>query len=45
MPETGFFAQKQRSPTSLALVILLHAALIAAVILIKGPAFQRPSIR
>ena len=40
MPETGFFAQKQRSPTSLGLVILLHAALIAAVVLIKGPAFQ-----
>ncbi len=41
MPETGFFAQKQRSPASFALVILLHGALIAAVILIKGPAFQR----
>ena len=41
MPETGFFAQKQRSPTSLALVVLLHAGLIAAVILIKSPAFQR----
>ena len=41
MPETGFFAQKQRSPTSLALVILLHASLIAAVVLIKGPAFTR----
>ena len=41
MTETGFFAQKQRSPTSLALVILLHGALIAAVVLIKGPAFHR----
>ncbi len=40
MPETGFFAQKTRSPASLGLVILLHAALIAAVVLIKGPAFQ-----
>ena len=41
MPETGYFAQKQRSPASLALVVLLHGALIAAVVLIKGPAFQR----
>jgi protein TonB len=41
MPDTGFFAQRQRSPASLALVILLHAGLIAAVVLIKGPAFQR----
>ena len=41
MSETGFFAQKRRSPTSLGLVILLHAALLAAVILVKGPAFQR----
>src|SRR3954462_8749157 len=41
MPETGFFAQKRNSPTSLGLVILLHAALIAAVILIKSPAFER----
>ena len=29
MPEAGFFAQKRNSPTSLGLVILLHAALIA----------------
>jgi protein TonB len=41
MPEAGFFAQKRNSPTSLGLVILLHAALIAAVVLIKGPAFVR----
>jgi protein TonB len=41
MPEAGFFAQKQRSPTSLAVVVLLHAGLIAAVVMIKGPAFTR----
>jgi protein TonB len=41
MSETGYFAQKRNSPTSLGLVILLHVALIAAVILVKGPAFQR----
>jgi protein TonB len=41
MPETGFFAQKRNSPTSLGLVILLHGALISAVIMIKSPAFQR----
>src|SRR5438132_6284256 len=40
MSEAGFFAQKRNSPTSLGLVILLHAALIAAVVLIKSPAFQ-----
>jgi protein TonB len=41
MSETGFFAQKRNSPTSLGLVILLHGALISAVVLIKGPAFIR----
>ena len=40
MPETGFFAQKRGSPTSLGLVILFHAALIAAVVLIKSPVFR-----
>ena len=30
MPEAGFFAQKQQRPGGLALVILLHAAVIAA---------------
>src|SRR3954451_3344918 len=47
MPEAGFFAQKRNSPTSLGLVILLHGALIAAVVLIKSPAFQhltRPTV-
>jgi len=39
MSETGFFAQKRNSPTSLGLVILLHGALISAVVLIKSPAF------
>jgi len=41
MTEAGFFAQKQSSPSSLALVILLHAAVLAAVIMIKGPQFIR----
>jgi protein TonB len=41
MTEAGFFAQKRNSPSSLALVILLHAALLAAVIMIKGPQFIR----
>lgn len=41
MPEAGFFAQKRNSPGGLALVVLLHAALIAAVILIKSPQFIR----
>ena len=41
MQEAGFFAQKRNSPTSLGLVILLHAALISAVIMIRSPAFER----
>ena len=41
MPEAGFFAQKRSSPGGLALVVLLHAALITAVILIKSPQFLR----
>lgn len=39
MTQTGFYAQPRNSPTSLALVILLHAAVLAAVIMIKGPSF------
>ena len=41
MSETGFFAQKRNSPASLGLVILLHGALISAVVLIKSPTFRR----
>lgn len=41
MTEAGFFAQRRNSPSGLALVILLHAALLAAVIMIKGPQFIR----
>lgn len=39
MTQAGFYAQKRNSPSSLALVILLHAAVLAAVIMIKGPRF------
>lgn len=41
MPDAGFFAQKRNSPAGFGLVVLLHAALIAAVVLIRSPAFQR----
>ena len=41
MTQAGFFAQKRNSSGSFALVILLHAALIAAVVLIKSPQFIR----
>jgi len=41
MTEAGFFAQKTRSPTSLVMVIALHVAVFAAVVLIKGPQFIR----
>lgn len=39
MSEAGFFQQKRTSPTSFALVILLHAGVLGAVIMIKGPTF------
>jgi protein TonB len=41
MTEAGFFAQKRNSPTSLALVILLHAGVLGAVIMIKSPVFEQ----
>ncbi|HMG47116.1 MAG TPA: TonB family protein [Allosphingosinicella sp.] len=41
MTEAGFFAPRQNSPGSLTVVILLHAALLAAVIMIKSPVFER----
>lgn len=41
MTEAGFFAQKRNSPSSLALVIALHAGLITAVAMIKSPQFVR----
>lgn len=44
MTEAGFFAPKQNSPGSLAVVILLHAAVLAAVIMIKAPQFIRAHI-
>jgi protein TonB len=42
MTEAGFFETRRASPTSLAVVIALHAAALAAVILIKGPIFVQP---
>jgi protein TonB len=42
MTEAGFFETRRASPTSLAVVIALHAAALAAVILIKGPIFVAP---
>lgn len=41
MTEAGFFAQKRSSPKSLAMVIALHAAVFAAVVMIKSPQFIR----
>lgn len=42
MSEAGFFEQKRSSPGGLALVIALHAAVLGAVMLAKGPIFIRP---
>jgi protein TonB len=41
MPEAGFFQQRSGSPTGLAMVVLLHAAVFAALILVKGPDIAR----
>src|ERR1044072_5027693 len=41
MVETGFFEQRRGSPTGLAMVVLLHAAVFAALILVKGPDIVR----
>lgn len=42
MSDGGFFERKTASPTGLALVVLGHAALLGAAILIKGPQFIIP---
>jgi len=42
MTATGFLEQKPRSPTGLGLVLLLHGAAIAGVVMIKGPEFIGP---
>ncbi len=42
MSDGGFFERKSASPTGLALVVLGHAALLGAAILIKGPQFIIP---
>lgn len=41
MTQTGFFQQKRASPASLAVVIALHAGVLTAVMLAKGPQFFR----
>jgi len=38
----GYFEQKRASPASFATVVLLHAAVLGSVILIKGPAIIGP---
>ena len=42
MPEAGFFEQKRGSPTGLALVVAMHAGVLGALVLMKGPQFFRP---
>ncbi|HEV2865523.1 MAG TPA: energy transducer TonB [Allosphingosinicella sp.] len=41
MTQAGFFERKTVSPSGFALVVALHAAALAAVILMKGPQFIR----
>lgn len=40
MPQGTFFEEKRASPTSLTLVLALHAAAIAALLLAKGPIYE-----
>ncbi len=42
MSRAGFFEQKRGSPTGLALVVTAHAAVLGALVLIKGPEIIRP---
>jgi len=42
MAESGFLQQKPNSPTGLGIAILLHAAAIAGVVMIKNPGFHNP---
>ena len=44
MQEAGFFAQKRGSPAGLALVVLAHAAVLGALVLVKGPTVIRDLI-
>lgn len=41
MPNTGFFEQKRGSPAGLVAVIVAHAAVLGALVLIKGPQIIR----
>lgn len=43
MPQGAFFEQKRMSPTSLAIVVALHGAAIGALLLAKGPVFEKKS--
>ena len=42
MTATGFLEQKPRSPTGFGVVLLLHGAAIAGVVMIKNPPFELP---
>lgn len=43
MSEAGFFEQRRSSPGGFALVVALHAAVLGAVMLAKGPIFVLPN--
>jgi protein TonB len=45
MSQSGFFQQKRASPSSLAIVIALHVGVLGAVIMAKGPVFERQASR
>jgi protein TonB len=41
MPGAGYFEQKRGSPTGLAIVVALHAGVLGALILVKGPQIMK----
>lgn len=45
MTGAGFLEQKRSSPATLGVVVALHAAVIAAILMVKGPVWVRPAYR
>ena len=45
MTGAGFLEQKRSSPATFGVVVALHAAVIAAILMVKGPIWVRPAYR
>jgi hypothetical protein len=44
MTANGFLERKQASPLGFGTVLLLHGAVIAAVVMVKGPGWEREPV-